>query len=62
MLGDRQNTANILTTSARLAREEGEYDVARARLIESLEIFVDLGDKRGLAFVLEGLAGLAAAA
>jgi hypothetical protein len=32
------------------------------RLAESLEIFEDLGDRRGIAFALEGFAGLAAAA
>ncbi len=59
-LGDRQNTANVLSTAARLARDQGEYAVARARLAESLQIFRDLGDRRGIAFVFEGLAGLAA--
>jgi hypothetical protein len=34
--------------------------LSRARLVESLQIFEDLGDRRGIAFVLEGFAGLAA--
>jgi predicted ATPase len=38
-----------------------EHALARTRLAESLETFKDLGDRRGLAFALEGLAGLAAA-
>ncbi len=59
-LGDRQNTANVLSTAARLARDEGQFALARARLAESLQILKDLGDRRGIAFVLEGFAGLAA--
>jgi tetratricopeptide (TPR) repeat protein len=59
-LGDRQNSANVLSTAARLARDQGDYAVARARLAESLEIFRSVGDRRGIAFVLEGFAGLAA--
>ena len=46
---------------AGLARDQGEYDVARARLTEGLEILREVGDRRGIAFILEGFAGLAAA-
>ena len=60
-LGDRQNTANALTTAAALARDEHEYAAARARLGRSLDIFQELGDRRGITFVIEGFAGLAAA-
>jgi hypothetical protein len=34
--------------------------LARARLAESLRVFSEIGDRRGIAFVLEGFAGLAA--
>ena len=51
----------VVHTAAHLALDQGEYAVANARLAESLEIFKDLGDRRGIAFVLEGFAGLAAA-
>jgi non-specific serine/threonine protein kinase len=61
VLGDRQNAANVLNTAAHLALDQGEYAVAHARLAESLESFKNLGDRRGIAFVLEGFAGLAAA-
>jgi hypothetical protein len=50
----------VLSTAARLARDQGEYALARARLTDSLRIFTDLGDRRGIAFALEGFAGLAA--
>jgi hypothetical protein len=44
-----------------LARDRGEYDTARTRLRESLAILKTIGDRRAIAFVLEGFACLAAA-
>ena len=44
-----------------MARDQGEYDTARTRLRESLAILKNIGDRRGIAFVLEGFACLAAA-
>jgi hypothetical protein len=45
-----------------VARSQGNYEGARALYEESLGIFRPTGEQRGIAAVLEGLAGIAAAA
>ena len=60
-IGDRQNQANALGTLASLARDAGEFDAAARLLRESLSILREIGDRRAIAFVLEGFSSLAAA-
>jgi predicted ATPase len=52
--------ARLIHTLAYIAQHEGDLEVAEARFRESLESFLELGNKRGIAECLAGLAGLAA--
>lgn len=45
--------AQALHMAGELAWQQGQYAVARTRLEESAELFRTLGDKRGLAYVLQ---------
>ncbi|MCK4977064.1 MAG: hypothetical protein KAS36_09035, partial [Anaerolineales bacterium] len=45
---------------AYIAQHEGDLETAENRFNESLESFLELGNKRGIAECLAGLAGLAA--
>lgn len=60
-LDDRQNVANVTSVLATIARERGDLDTAAVLLLrQSLTIQRDLGDRRGMAFTLEGAAALLA--
>ena len=54
-MGDRL----FLVGSAYAARDQGDVEQALALFGEGLALFVDLGDRRMVALVLEGIAGLA---
>jgi predicted ATPase/class 3 adenylate cyclase len=56
-IGDQ---ARLVHTMAYIAQHEGDLETAEARFRESLESFLELGNKRGIAECLAGLAGLAA--
>jgi predicted ATPase/class 3 adenylate cyclase len=56
-IGDQ---ARLIHTLAYIAQHEGDLETAEARFRESLESFLELGNKRGIAECLAGLAGLAA--
>jgi predicted ATPase/class 3 adenylate cyclase len=55
-IGDQ---ARLIHTLAYIAQHEGDLVVAEAKFRESLESFLELGNKRGIAECLVGLAGLA---
>jgi hypothetical protein len=42
-------------------REDGRYEQASARLVDALQVALDLGDRNLLAHALEGLSGVASA-
>jgi predicted ATPase/class 3 adenylate cyclase len=56
-IGDQ---ARLVHTMAYIAQHEGDLETAESRFRESLESFLELGNKRGIAECLAGLAGLAA--
>jgi ATP/maltotriose-dependent transcriptional regulator MalT len=56
-IGDQ---ARLVHTLAYIAQHEGDLEVAETRFRESLEDFLELGNKRGIAECLAGLAGLGA--
>ena len=53
--------ARLVHTLAYIAQHEGDLEAAESGFRESLESFLELGNKRGIAECLAGLAGLAAA-
>ena len=55
--GDR---ARLVHTFGYIAQHKGDYDDARALFVQSLQDFRELGNHRGIAECLAGLAGLAA--
>ena len=58
--GDRTAArAKALTRAAEAARRQGDYARARSLLEESIAIWTELGDKRGLAYALHGLGQVA---
>lgn len=61
-LDDVPNTANVLSILAAVARDQGDLGRASALLGEGLSLQWDVGDRRGLAFSLEGFALVAACA
>ncbi|MEO7912403.1 MAG: BTAD domain-containing putative transcriptional regulator [Roseiflexaceae bacterium] len=60
-LGDWICKAWCLTFLARAAKDQGHYSQSAAIFAETLAIFRDVGHADGMAFTLEGRAGLAAA-
>lgn len=60
-LGDYICTAWCLTFLARVTKDQGHYRQSAAIFAETLAIFRDVGHTDGMAFTLEGRAGLAAA-
>jgi non-specific serine/threonine protein kinase len=56
----KSDQARLIHTLAYIAQHEGDLETAQARFNESLESFLELGNKRGIAECLAGLAGLAA--
>jgi tetratricopeptide (TPR) repeat protein len=52
--------ARLVHTFAYIAQHEGDLEKAEAKFRESLESFLELGNKRGIAECLAGLGGLAA--
>ena len=52
--------ARLVHTLAYIAQHEGDLETAETKFRESLEDFLELGNKRGIAECLAGLAGLAA--
>ncbi|HEV2472690.1 MAG TPA: tetratricopeptide repeat protein [Chthonomonadales bacterium] len=51
--------AKALSGAGNLACTQGDYDVARARHLESLEIQTELGDRHGMAHALNNLGSVA---
>jgi tetratricopeptide (TPR) repeat protein len=58
-LGDKKGTALILIDQGALARAQGQWAEAAALYRRSLKLCVQIGEKRRLAFCLEGLAVVA---
>jgi predicted ATPase len=59
-VGDRRAVADSLFNLGYIAVDQGDAATAAAYLNESLGLMLELNDPRGLAWVLEGYAGLAA--
>ena len=60
-LGDKVYMGWFLSFLGRVEKDRGDYEQAATCLAESLTLFRDLEDRGGIAFVLEGFAGLAGA-
>jgi hypothetical protein len=60
-MNDRSDVARALHNLGYVARHQGDNERAEANFRESLSMFQELGNKRGMAEGLAGLAGLAAA-
>jgi tetratricopeptide (TPR) repeat protein len=60
-LGDKVYMGWFLSFLGRVEKDRGDYEQAATCLAESLTLFRDLEDRNGIAFVLEGFAGLAGA-
>ena len=61
LMGDNICKAWCLTFLARVTKDQGHYSQSAAIFAETLAIFRDVGHADGMAFTLEGRAGLAAA-
>jgi hypothetical protein len=59
-IGDQVCVAWSLTFLARIAKDRGEHAQARAIFAHTLKLFGDLGHADGIAYTLEGCAGLVA--
>jgi len=61
MAGDAFGQAHAALNLGHLERHDGAYASSRIRYFEALKLFLSLRHERGIAFSLEGLAGLYAA-
>src|SRR3954469_25305799 len=61
VLGDRSGQAVASAALARVARTQGDLDLARSRFLESLVVRRDAGHRLATPHVLDDLAGLLAA-
>lgn len=59
--GHKQGLAFSLFHLARIARLQGDFPAARAHHAEGMQLFREVGDRRGIGYSLAGLAVLAAA-
>jgi non-specific serine/threonine protein kinase len=59
--GNRGGAAFSLLHLGRLARQRADLPEARSRILDGLRLFADIGDRRGIAYALVGMAGLAVA-
>ncbi len=59
--GHKQGMAFGLFHLGRIARIQGEFDSAQSRLVESLKLFQEAGDRRGIGYVLAAFVTLSAA-
>lgn len=57
----KSDHARLIHNLAYIAQHEGDLITAEEKFLESLEKFIELGNKRGIAECLAGLGGLAAA-
>jgi hypothetical protein len=56
--GNKGGTAFSLLHLARLAQQEGDLPMTRSRVLDALQLFVELDDRRGLAYALAALAAV----
>ena len=61
VLGVKWGVGSSLIDLGNLACVQGDYSAAHSFFEESMSVLKNLGDKRGIALLLEGVAGLAAA-
>lgn len=61
-VGDKRSAAIALFVLGSLRRDEGDATSALHHLVEGLNLYLGVGDRLGIAWCLEGLAGLATAA